>query len=418
MKIYMVGGAVRDKLLNRPIHDRDFVVVGADVQDMLNQGFKQVGKSFPVFLHPKTGEEYALARIERRLNNQQNLHTAFEFVTRNVTLEEDLSRRDLTINAMAMDEKETIIDPFHGQKDLEEGYLRHVSNAFEEDPLRLLRVARFTARYYDLGFQVHPDTLKLMSIMTERGDLNGLTPERVWGELQKALQTKHPSVFIKVLHEVGALKVILPEVDVLYGVPQPVEHHPEIDTGIHIELVLDQAAYLAPGNNRVVFAALVHDLGKGLTDPKNWPKHVNHEQEGEKPVRQLSERLRVPASHLQSGVDASVHHLKAHLAFELKATTILKMMMSMDAFRNSVRWETFIMASEADAKGRLGLHQKSYPQAQLLRDALEVAKKVRIIPKEGEEGPKIAARMYAERASAIKKVLKEYRRPSGLSVKI
>lgn len=412
MKTYMVGGAVRDRLLGRPVHDRDFVVVGASVDEMLEQGYRQVGKAFPVFLHPKTGEEYALARVERRIPDATgNLHTAFEFVTKEVSLEEDLSRRDLTINAMAQDEMENLVDPYGGQSDLKEGWLRHVSDAFAEDPLRVLRVARFAARYQDLGFKVHPQTLELMKSMVDRGDLNSLTPERVWGELQKALTTASPSAFIRVLHDVGALAIVLPEVEALYGVPQPAEHHPEVDTGLHLELVLDQAAALAPGNDRVGFAALVHDLGKALTPEKEWPRHIGHEENGEKPVRELAARLRVPNSHMQSGVDASVHHLKAHKAFELRAGTLISTMMEMDAFRQPIRWETFVLSSEADARGRAGLQDRNYPQSSFLREAFDVAKKVKIIPKEGEVGPKIAVRLFNSRISAVKQVMRNHAQP-------
>ena len=409
MKTYMVGGAVRDQLLGRPPKDKDYVVVDASVADMEALGYRQVGKAFPVFLHPVSGEEYALARVERRTAGS-NPHTAFEFVTRNVTLEEDLSRRDLTINAMALAEDGvTLIDPFHGKDDLNSGYLRHVSPAFAEDPLRVLRVARLAARYHDLGFQVHPSTLDLMRAMVENGDVAGLTAERVWGELQKALTTTRPSVFLQVLRECGALKVVLPEVDALYGIPQPEAHHPEVDTGIHMELVLDQAARLAPGDDRVGFAALVHDLGKALTPESEWPRHLGHEEKGKEPVEALSARLKVPAGHRQSGLDAAVHHLKGHLALEVRAGTLVGTMMSLDAFRQPVRWETFVVACEADARGRTGLHDRPYPQAAYLRDALKAARACRVVPKENEPGPRIAVRLYNERVSAVKKVFRVHK---------
>lgn len=401
MRIYLVGGAVRDKLLGRSVTDNDHVVVGARPEDMLEQGFRPVGKDFPVFLHPRTGEEYALARTERKTGRGYH---GFAFqADPSVTLEEDLARRDLTINAMAQAEDGQLVDPFHGARDLEQRLLRHVSPAFAEDPVRLLRVARFAARFAPLGFTVASDTMALMQQMVRDGEVDHLVPERVWQETRKALGEAQPSAFLRVLRESGALAVLFPEVDALYGVPQRAEFHPEIDTGVHVEMVLDMAARIAPGNDVVGFCALTHDLGKALTPDDVLPRHLGHEHAGVAPLRRLVARLKVPTEHATLAELVCREHLNAHRAFELKPATVLRLLTSLDALRRPERLSLFLAACEADKRGRLGHEEDAYPQAGYLQHARDVAAAVsseRFVA-DGLKGPAIGEAMTAARTAAI-----------------
>ena len=373
MEIYLVGGAVRDALLNYPVVERDWVVVGARPEDLLTQGYQQVGKDFPVFLHPQTKEEYALARTERKKGHG---YTGFAVdCDSSVTLEEDLLRRDLTVNAIAQDTEGNFIDPHGGRADLAKGVLRHVSGAFVEDPLRVLRTARFAARYAHRQFVVAPETLSLMAEIVEQGELAHLPAERIWTEFERALSERNPEVFIQVLRDCGALKKLLPEVDVLFGIPQPAEHHPEIDTGEHVLMALQQATALSLDTD-VRFAALLHDLGKGTTPQSEWPRHIAHEQRGSKMVKDVCQRLRAPRRHSELAQTVCEHHILCHRARELRGKTLLKLLNSCDALRRPERFEGFLLACEADARGRTGLEQRDYPQANYLRQALAAAQKV------------------------------------------
>jgi len=381
MDIFLVGGAVRDKRLDLNTKDRDWVVVGATPQAMLDAGYRQVGKGFPVFLHPETGEEYALARTERKVAPG---HTGFEIhASEDVTLEEDLLRRDLTINAMAEDSDGTLFDPHNGARDCELKILRHVSDAFREDPLRVLRVARFAARFAHLGFTVADETLALMKEIVAAGELDTLVSERIWSELQRALSEPAPEAFLQTLRACAALEVILPEVDALYGVPQPSKYHPEIDTGLHIELCLQQAhklcaRYALEDNNAVLYATLVHDVGKALTDPEKWPSHYGHESLGLDALCTLHTRLPVPNEHAALAKLVSEHHTKLHRVQELKASTLLKLLESLDAIRRPERLQKFLIACEADARGRTGLEERDYPQRDYLLAVLEAANSIDI----------------------------------------
>ncbi|MFC5741371.1 multifunctional CCA addition/repair protein [Dyella tabacisoli] len=401
MRIYLVGGAVRDKLLGRPLVDRDYVVVGARPQDMFALGYKPVGKDFPVFLHPKTGEEYALARTERKTGHGYH---GFDFqADTTVTLEQDLARRDLTINAIAEDEHGVRVDPYHGIDDIEQRVLRHVSPAFAEDPVRLLRVARFAARFAPLGFTVADETMTLMREMVAAGEIDHLVAERVWTETRKALSEPQPSAFLRVLRETGALVVLFPEIDALYGVPQRAEFHPEIGTGVHIEMVLDMAAQIAPRDDLVGFCALTHDLGKALTPTDQLPRHVGHEHQGVAPLRQLCARLKVPTEHAALAELVCREHLNMHRAFELKPATVLKLLTSLDALRRPERLDTFLAACEADKRGRLGHADDDYPQAAYLRAARDMAAAVTAAAfvAQGLHGPAIGAAMEKARIKAI-----------------
>ena len=399
--VYLVGGAVRDRLLGRAGGDCDYVVVGATPEAMRAAGFKPVGKDFPVFLHPDTSEEYALARTERK---QGHGYHGFEFdAAPAVTLEQDLARRDLTINAMAEDGAGRIIDPYGGQRDLEARLLRHVSPAFVEDPVRVLRVARFAARFAPLGFRVAEDTLALMRRMVEQGEVDHLVPERVWAEMRKALAKPQPSAFLRVLRACGALVRLLPEVDALYGVPQPAAHHPEIDTGVHLELVLDAAARLAPGDDVVGFAALTHDLGKALTPRAQWPRHIAHEARGLTPLRALCARLKVGNEHRALAEVVCRYHLDAHRALALRAGTLLLLLEKLDALRRPQRLDGFLLACEADARGRTGHEHAPYPQAARLRAALAAARAVRSEPllAQGLAGPALGEALRVARCRAV-----------------
>ncbi len=373
MEIYLVGGAVRDKLLGLEIKDRDYVVVGSTPAEMTAQGFKPVGADFPVFLHPDTKEEYALARTERKSGHGYKgfrVHAAPD-----VTLEEDLRRRDLTVNAMAEAADGTLIDPFGGADDLRNRILRHVSPAFAEDPLRVLRVARFAARYAQWSFRVADVTLGLMRQMADAGELDHLVAERVWQELERALGEPGPQRFFEVLRECGALARLFPEIDALFGVPQPAKHHPEIDTGVHSMMVLAQAARLSP-DTRVRFAALMHDLGKGTTPPAQWPRHLGHERRGRAIVAEFCKRWRVPNEHRDLALLVARYHLYCHRALELRPQTVLKVLEALDLFRRPERLEPFLLACEADHRGRTGFEERPYPQADRFRRAFAAANEV------------------------------------------
>jgi len=397
MKIYQVGGAVRDKLLNKPVEDRDWVVTGSTPEEMEALGYKPVGRDFPVFLHPKTHEEYALARTERK---QGKGYKGFTFHTSpDITLEDDLARRDLTINAIAEDEKGNLIDPFGGRHDLEAGILRHVSPAFVEDPLRVLRVARFAARF---GFKIANETLALMKEISASGELEALVPERVWTEIERALSEKYPTRFILVLRACNALSVLLPEIDCLFGVPQPEQHHPEIDTGMHTIIVLNQAAQLTE-DPQIRFAALVHDLGKGNTPREEWPKHHGHEARGARLIEALCKRYRIPNAFRELAVLAARHHIDCHRVQELRPETLLKKLEALDAFRRPERFEQFLLACEADARGRAGFEDSAYPQADYFRKALHAAMKIdtQSLIDQGLEGETMAEAIYKKRLDAI-----------------
>ncbi len=370
MKVYLVGGAVRDELLNYPVVERDWVVVGARPEELMDQGYTQVGKDFPVFLHPQSKEEYALARTERK---QGHGYTGFALdYDPTVTLEEDLSRRDLTINAIAKDTDGQLFDPYGGLQDIQNKLLRHVSDAFVEDPLRVLRTARFAARYAHLGFSVAPETLRLMGEIVQQDELAHLPAERIWVEMHKALGERNPEVFVRVLRDCGALQKILPEVDALFGVPQVAEHHPEIDTGEHILMALQQAVRVGAATE-VLFAVLMHDLGKGTTPQDEWPRHIAHEARGLKLVSAVCKRLKVPRRHADLASAVCQFHTHAHRALELRGKTLLKLFQGTGALRQAQRFEQFLQACEADARGRLGLEARDYPQADYLRAALATA---------------------------------------------
>ena len=400
-RVYLVGGAIRDELLGRAHFDRDYVVVGAAPEDMLAKGYKPVGKDFPVFLHPDTGEEYALARTERKTG--PGYHGFAFHAAPDVTLEQDLARRDLTINAMARDEAGALVDPYHGADDLRDKTLRHVSPAFAEDPVRILRVARFLARYAPLGFRIADETMALMRTMVEAGEAAHLVPERVWAETRKALGEPKPSAFVRVLRECGALAVLFPEVDALYGVPQPPQHHPEIDCGAHLELVLDQCAKLAPGNDLAGFCALTHDLGKALTPGDMLPRHIAHEHRGLKPLAALCERLKVPAEYAQLAALTCRHHLDSHRALELKPATVLMLLEAFDAFRRPERLEPFLITCTADKRGRLQHEHDPYPEADFLRAARDAARAVIAQPflEQGLTGTVIGEAIRRARIEAI-----------------
>ena len=373
MEIYLVGGAVRDSLLGYPVIERDWVVVGARPEDLLSQGYQQVGKDFPVFLHPRSKDEYALARTERK---QGHGYTGFAVnCDPTVTLEEDLLRRDLTVNAIAQDAQGNIVDPHGGRRDLEQRVLRHVSEAFVDDPLRVLRTARFAARYAHLEFTVAPETLVLMHAIVQQGELAHLPAERVWVEMERSLGERNPEVFIRVLRDCGALEKLLPEVEALFGVPQTAEHHPEIDTGEHVLMALQQAV-ACDYDTEVRFAVLLHDLGKGTTPQAEWPRHIAHEQRGKKLVTRACKRLKAPRRYTELAATVCQYHTHCHRALELRGQTLLKLLNNTDALRRPERFEAFLQACEADARGRLGFENRDYPQADYLRQALTVAQEV------------------------------------------
>ncbi|MFV5524795.1 MULTISPECIES: multifunctional CCA addition/repair protein [Acinetobacter] len=406
MQVYLVGGAVRDHLLGHPYHEKDYVVVGATPEQLLAKGFQPVGKDFPVFLHPETKDEYALARTERK--SGYGYH-GFEFYTDiNVTLEEDLIRRDLTINAMAMDDSGKIYDPYGGQKDLADRVLRHVSEAFVEDPLRVLRIARFAARYQHQGFSIAEETLVLMKQLAESGELNALTPERVWKETTRALMEQDADVYFEVLRSCGALKVLFPELDALYGIPQRPEYHPEIDCGIHTMMSLQQACRQNYTLD-VRFAVLVHDLGKALTPVEELPRHIMHEERGIKPVNELCERLRVPTHTKQLALAVCKEHLKCHQAFNLKPGTLWRLLQRLDVLRRPERVEAFVQACECDSRGRLGLENRAYPQAQYVLDAMQVVRSIKAqdLPPE-IQGPDIGEMLIERRIAALAELKEQH----------
>jgi tRNA nucleotidyltransferase (CCA-adding enzyme) len=400
MQVYLVGGAVRDRLLGREVKERDWVVVGARPEELERQGFVPVGRDFPVFLHPETKEEHALARLERKVGPGYRGFTT-EF-SPTVTLEDDLRRRDLTINAMAEDGSGRVIDPYGGLRDLEARLLRHVSEAFAEDPVRILRVARFAARYAPLGFTVADETRALMRRMVEAGEANALVSERVWAETEKALGEPRPDVFISVLRDCGALAVVYPELDVLFGVPQPEKWHPEIDTGVHQLMALREAVKLGGGID-ARFAVLMHDLGKGLTPADKLPSHHGHEDAGVALIEQLCARLRVPNHLRELAVITSRYHTHVHRALELRPDTVVKTLESCDALRRPERFADFLLACEADARGRLGLEQRDYPQRGFFAAARERAAAVALTEDErrGLSGEQIGQELRKRRIAAV-----------------
>ncbi len=373
MKIYLVGGAVRDKLLRHPFHERDWVVVGSSPKEMQTLGYRAVGKDFPVFLHPDSKEEYALARTERKTAPG---YTGFQFhCAPTVSLEDDLLRRDLTINAMAQDDDGNLIDPYNGRRDLDAKLLRHVSDAFREDPVRILRIARFAARYHHLGFKVADDTRQLMSEMVAAGEVDHLVNERVWKEMQRALGEQTPHIFIQVLRDCGALARIIPELDALFGVPQPPQHHPEIDCGLHALLSLQQACRLSD-DERVRFAALMHDLGKATTPTAELPRHIGHEPRSGKLVKGCCQRMAVPKEFRELAVQVAELHTHCHRARELTAKSLVKLFQNLDIYRRPDRLQLFLLSCEADARGRTGFENTNYPQADYLRGAAELCRGV------------------------------------------
>jgi len=410
MHIFLVGGAVRDKLLGLEVKDRDFVVINSTPEEMLATGFTQVGKDFPVFLHPNTGEEYALARTERK---QGSGYTGFScYAGQDVSLEDDLARRDLTINAMVEDENGNIIDPYFGQHDLKNKILRHISPAFNEDPLRVLRVARFAARFAHLNFTIAPDTKQLMADISNSGELQTLTPERVWIETEKALRSNSPQVYFKTLRECGALAQLFPEIENLYGVPAPKRWHPEIDTGIHTMMVLEQACLLS-NDLSFRFACLVHDLGKALTPKALWPSHKGHGLKGLSLIKNICARLKIPNECRDLALIVSEHHTNIHSAFELKPSTILGIMDKCDAWRKPQRFYQMLQCCIADARGRTGFETSSYPTADYMWQAYQVASEVDIqaIIQQGFKGGEIKIKLNELRLQRLKEFKASHSRP-------
>ncbi|MFB2680685.1 multifunctional CCA addition/repair protein [Shewanella mangrovisoli] len=403
MKIYLVGGAVRDSLLNLPIKDKDFMVVGATPEQMQQLGYRQVGKDFPVFLHPKTQQEYALARTERKVGLGYGGFSCY--ASPDVTLEQDLLRRDLTINAIAQDEAGNLYDPYHGIADINARQLRHVSAAFAEDPLRVLRVARFAARFHDLGFETADETMALMQHMSQTEELTALTPERVWQEVDKSLGGPHPEVFFEVLRQCGALNILFPEIEALFGVPQPEKWHPEIDTGLHTMLVLAQASSLTE-EKAVRFAALVHDLGKALSPKEHWPKHHGHGQKGLPVIKSLCERLRIPNEYRDLALLVSDQHQNVHQAFELRSETIIKLFDKADFWRKPERLEQLLLACIADMRGRTGFEHHAYPQGDYLSACFLAANTVDVkaIIAAGFQGAQIKQALNSKRIEVVEQV--------------
>ena len=415
MKVYLVGGAVRDQLLGLPVKDRDWIVVGADPATLLSLGYQQVGKDFPVFLNPKTKEEYALARTERKSSAG---YTGFicDF-SPTITLEQDLIRRDLTINAMAQSEDGEIIDPYGGKQDLENRILRHISPAFSEDPLRVLRVARFAARYHSLGFKIASETLSLMVELAQSGELQHLTAERVCLETEKALNEKNPEIYFETLHKTGALSVLFPEIDALYGVPNPVKHHPEVDSFIHTMLVLKQAVNLTENNptlnkSAVRFAAICHDLGKALTPKNILPHHYGHEQAGIKPTKTLCKRLKVPSYFQELAELTCEFHTHIHKAFELRAETVITLFNRFDVWRKPQRFQEFLQVCLADTRGRTGFENKDYPQIDYINQLLQAANEVDVqqVIADGFEKQEIRNELTKRRILAVKQTKTNYQK--------
>lgn len=400
MKIYRVGGAVRDKLLDYPSDENDWVVVGSSPEEMVELGYEPVGQDFPVFINTKSGEEYALARTERKSGHG---YQGFAFHTApDVSLEDDLIRRDLTINAMAEDHDGSIIDPHGGQQDLAHKVLRHVSDAFTEDPLRVLRVARFAARYHHLGFSIAPETLQLMTEISVSGELQHLVAERVWKETDRALCERSPDIYIQVLRDCGALALLFPEVEKLFGVAQRADYHPEVDTGIHILMSLQQAARLSD-SSPIRFSVLVHDLGKGITPDHVLPSHAGHEARGLPLVKDVCDRLKVPNEHRQLAMVVTEFHLLCHKAFELRPETILKLLKAVGALKSSRRLEDFLTCCEADARGRTGFEDRDYPSSAYLRQAREIVIKTDIadLVEAGISGAEIGQQLSLRQTAAL-----------------
>ena len=400
MKTYLVGGAVRDQLLGLPTHEYDWVVVGATPQEMLTQGYQQVGKDFPVFLHPETHDEHALARTERKSGSG---YTGFIcHADPEVTLEQDLLRRDLTINAIAQDSDGSLIDPYQGRRDLELRILRHVSPAFSEDPLRVLRIARFAARFHLLGFTIAPETQALMKQIVNSGEIAHLTAERVWKETEKALSTQSPQVFFQVLRDCGALAVLFPEIDNLFGVPAPEKWHPEIDTGVHVLMVLEVAAQLSDDVD-IRFSALLHDVGKGLTPKEEWPHHHGHGLAGVRLVENICQRFKIPTSTRELARLVSEFHDQIHTIYKLRASTLLNLFNTIDVWRKPSRLEQMALVSEADYRGRAGWQNRAYPQADYLKQAYAVANSVSVkdIVDAGYTGAEIKNQLNQRRTSAL-----------------
>ncbi|MDB4077220.1 multifunctional CCA addition/repair protein [Porticoccaceae bacterium] len=400
MKIYRVGGAVRDKLLDYPSDENDWVVVGSSPEEMVELGYQPVGQDFPVFINTKSGEEYALARTERKSGHG---YQGFAFHTApDVSLEDDLIRRDLTINAMAEDHDGSIIDPHGGQQDLANKVLRHVSDAFTEDPLRVLRVARFAARYHHLGFSIAAETLQLMTEISASGELQHLVAERVWKETDRALCERSPDIYIQVLRDCGALALLFPEVEKLFGVAQRADYHPEVDTGIHILMSLQQAARLSD-SSPIRFSVLVHDLGKGITPDHVLPSHSGHEARGLPLVKDVCDRLKVPNEHRQLAMVVTEFHLLCHKAFELKPETILKLLKAIGALKSSSRLDDFLTCCEADARGRTGFEDRDYPSSAYLRQAREIVIKTDIadLVEAGISGAEIGQQLSLRQTAAL-----------------
>lgn len=401
MKTYLVGGAVRDALLGLPVHERDWVVVGATPEQMLALGYQQVGKDFPVFLHPDTHDEHALARTERKTGAG---YTGFScYSAPDVTLEQDLLRRDLTINAIAQDADGALIDPYHGERDIEQRVLRHVSLAFREDPVRVLRAARFAARFAPLGFTIAPETLQLMKEIVDAGEIAHLTPERVWKETEKALKTDAPQTFFQTLRDCGALAVLFPELDALFGVPAPEKWHPEIDTGVHVLMVLEMAARLSKDVD-VRFSALLHDVGKGLTPPNLWPHHPGHGTAGIRLVEDICQRYRIPNATRELARLVSEFHDRVHTVYRLSPEALLELFDTVDVWRKPQRLEQLLLVSEADYRGRTGWQEKPYPQADYLNEAYRVACAVSVkeIVAAGFSGVAIKDELAQRRIAALR----------------
>lgn len=426
MNIYLVGGAVRDKLLGKPQKDRDWVVVGASPDQLLQQGYQQVGRDFPVFLHPLSKEEYALARTERKTGSGYGGFTCY--AGQEVTLEEDLRRRDLTVNAMAEDENGQLIDPYGGLQDLQHKILRHVSDAFAEDPLRVLRVARFYARYSHEGFSIADETLSLMRKIAVSGELQHLTAERIWQETEKAFSEPSPQRFFEALRACDALVVLFPEVNALWGIPQPAKHHPEIDTGIHVMMALQQAVRLRdnllnnssaennaplepPDACALLYAVLTHDLGKALTPPQDWPTHHGHEALSVYLADTLSQRLKVPNHCRQLAIKTAEYHTHCHRAFELRPATAMRVLEALDYLRRPQQLVLFLLACEADARGRSGFENRDYPQADFLATAAQACRRVTAQELQtafGYTGKTLGEELRKKRIRAIMKVRKDF----------
>ncbi len=402
LDIFTVGGAVRDALLGLPVKDLDYVVVGATAEKMTALGFKPVGKDFPVFLHPKTHHEYALARTERKVGKGYKGFTVY--AAPDVTLEDDLCRRDFTMNAIAKASDGTLIDPHRGQADIDQKVIRHVGDAFVEDPVRILRAARFSARFAD--FTIAPETMTLMQQMVADGEVDALVSERVWQELSKGLMEQKPSRMFEMLRQCGALKKILPELDVLWGVPQPEQHHPEIDTGVHVMMCIDYAAS-QQFSLAVRMATLLHDLGKGTTPKEMLPRHIGHDARGAKLVREVSKRLRLPNDCKELAYIVAKFHIKEHQVMQMKPNTLLTFLIELDAIRQPQRFELFLQACEADARGRLGLEETALPQAAVMRKVLMAANNINAgeIAKQQSGPEQIKQAIYDARLAEVKAVL-------------